>query len=302
MQRKTLFLYLSMIILIGSVILFVPDKIEAAPPDVTLSLDESEVEVDVGPGATCQVHIFGSVKCRDHVQIIQVNLQAETGYGYTAIIPNMITLDPGENEERFEISINVPKFSSVATYTITAGGSYQTIPGGIQYELEPAKCILKIKPFMIIRVTTTDNKVTAKAGGQVDISLTINNDGNYDEQFHVSLSDKSESNVKDWQISFVPDATFKTQERQNHNLTLRINIPDDIPDRKYLLIISITAGDGSEGNAAEYSLSVNVQSDSLLTTEMWPWLVSTIIVALLIFMVIWKRKFIFSKFRRNHRK
>jgi len=301
MQTKPLFIYLSIIILIGSLINFVPDKAVAAPPEVTLSLEESEIEVDVDPKASGQVRIFGSVKCRDHVQVIEVNLQAEAGDFATLVSPSKITLEPGLNEERFEIFIMVPNFSPVATYTITAAGSYHTIPGGILYELEPVMCLLKIKPFMLIRASPNYDRITLKPGDQVDISMTINNDGNYDEEFYVTLSDKNEAIVKDWQISIVPDTTLITQERSNQTFILKIKIPNDTPERNYLLIISIIAGDDSEGIAtkAEYSLRINVQSDSLFSTIMWPWLVSAIVVVLLILLVIWKRKFILSKLRRN---
>ena len=301
MQMKTVFVYLSMIILIGTLIIFVPHRAAAVPPDVTLSFDESEVEIDVGPGESCIGTFNGRVTSRNHAQPVEVNLAVEADYGSTSIDPMSILLGVGVNEETFQVVVMVPNFSSVGSHSVIVTGTANNIPGGLLYELEPVEGIIKINPFMMIRVNSTVEKVTVEAGGEAEISMTIKNDGNHDEQFQVSLSDKNGADIKDWEVVFIPGTPLTIKEGKNESLVLRIAVPEDTPERQYELIISITAGEESDGTAFERdcSLFVDVRSGGIFSSNMWPWLLSALIAALLIFVVIWKRKFILAKFGRK---
>ena len=300
MLTKPLFVYLTTIILIGTVIIFIPDKTMAVPPDVTLSFDESEVEIDVGTGESSIGTFNGRITSRNHAQPIEVNLAVEVGYGQTTIDPMSLILGVGINEETFQVTVRGDPFSSVGTHPIIVTGTAQNIPGGIIYDLESLEGIIKIKPYMIIRVNSTDHDITGKAGENVEISMTITNQGNYYEHYEVSLSDKNEPNVENWEVSTIMDMPLLAMPGQNHTIILKITIPNDVPDGKYEIIMSISGGVDSEGTAFEqgYSLYINVQSGGF-SAYTWPWLVSAIIVVLLIIVVIWKRKYILSKFIGN---
>lgn len=292
MQTKTLFIYFSMIILIGLVIMFVSDETEAYAPDITISLDESEVEVDVGPDVNHEKHFFGMVKYNGYVQSVDVSMSALVGDFPTSITPHFFTLQPDHNEERFEIVTQVPKYMSVGTYTIIAYGSATPNPGGVSYHLEPAEAILKIKPYMEISMLSIHDNIIGNAGEKVEIPMTIKNMGNHAELFEVTMSDSNESDVTDWRISIIPDTTDLIEAWQNQTVMVRIRIPEDTPVGKYELIVSITAGEESEGTAfeEEYSLFINVRLDDSSYLDMWPWLVSSIVVVFLIFLVIWRKK------------
>ena len=270
MQAKLFFTCLSIIILFGFLIIFVTDKMVAAPPDVILSFDESEVGVDIGPGTDGQAYISGLVKCVNHVQVIVVDLWAEAGDFATSITPSKMTLEPGNNEGSFEIVIKVPNHSSVATYTITAGGTYQTIPGALLTELQPVEAILRINPYMKIVSYKPSGNITGKAGGEVEASMTIRNEGNYDEHFNISLSDSNKLNVKDWEVSIITEMPLLIQENKNQTLILIITIPDDTPEGEYELIMSITAGGmgGEENTVTRYcNINIDIESEGTGTNE-----------------------------------
>jgi len=286
----------------GALITIVPKNVEAAAPTVTLHLDDSEVEVDVGPGDNGICVFTGTVECNDHVQLIEVNLNAETEEWPTEVEPSTLYLQPGVTEEQFQVTVKVTQFTPVSQAgSLIVSGMYRSVPGTFYSSIDPVIGIITIKPYVQLSISSKKSKNSGEPGDRIDFSMQIKNEGNSDQDFTVSVSEIIGANNDQFKVSFSADS-FLIRIHESYDLVVSVQIPDGVSAGEYEIIVTtipVNQGNDKEVIERHYSLLVEVESGGVFGYGDWTWYALSIVIIMLLGIVIWKRKYIISKFRRR---
>ena len=283
---------------------------KGSQPEVTLQLDNEEAEVDVGPGSSGIANFTGTVTCDmrgagQNVQAVDVTLHSECVWA-SIVAPSSFTFVPwGEKTAEFEVKITVPNFTPTRTMeTVIISGTANTIPGPFIYSVEPVEGIIKILPYTNFILTCERPKKNTDAGNKVEFQVKIMNRGNYEESFNLRVS-KSESNIgSDWNI-MISEEKIVLEEFKEEFFSVIGSIPKSESSGTYLIVIE--AIPGMEGNNNEtmitqYRLFVKVKGGGVFGLGYWSWYALFIILGVLIGVVGWKRKAIYSRFKRKRKK
>ena len=301
MKNGPLFLFYCLLLLLGMSILILPEDVCAPAPDVTISLDDEEIEVDVGPGSDGVARFTGKVECNNHLQMVVVTLEGEAEFPST-ITPSTIYLEPGETEEKFSAEVKVPNFlSSKNPIPLIISGSAGTIASPVSYSLEPVTGIIKIKPYLILGFLAVESEMSGEPGDSIDFELVVVNNGNYDEGFTIGLSEMNEPDVMKWDVTFSEDS-FIIMEGKDKNISAHVKIPNGASAGEYEVILTTTStarGGNVETVERELTLFIGVKSSDFFDMGNWYMYVVFIILALLIVFLVWKRKPILRKLRRR---
>lgn len=302
MRKGPLFSFYCLLLLLGLSIVIIPKDVCAPLPDVTISLDDEEIEVDVGPGSDGVAYFSGKVESDNHVQMIEVTLEGEAEGAAVTITPITLYLEPGETEKPFNGEVKVSNFrSSKQPITLTISGKAKPVPGAASYSLNPCTGIINIKPYMIIVSARFDDRESGEPGDRIDFDLIIENHGNCDDRFTIALSDMNEPEVTKWKVTFSEDS-FTLKSCKSTNITAYVNIPDDASGGEYEVILITTSTD-KEGKMeiaeAQCYLYVVVRSDDFFDAGNWTMYALFIVLSLVIALVVWKRKPVLEKFKRR---
>ena len=281
----------------------VPEQASAMQPTVTLLLDNDTVYVDVNPGNDAKAVFTGTIVCEDDggpdVQTVEGQLTASS-HCPTSITPQTFIFEPGEKKTfDFKVTVRVPNFTPTSvTYSVEIYGKYTVEPGiGASYNIPPVSGTVMAEPFMDFVIEppekAPDGALRRGArGDELEYTLILSNDGNYEETFSISALDEDGRNPSGWKLDFVKD-DFTVEEGQEIQINFTITIPEDAPPGFYEFDI-IVESHGMEGSKNRIARNCTVYVD-VDEEGKFPWwivilVVIIVIVTLMLVVVFLKRK------------
>jgi hypothetical protein len=227
--------------------------------EVTITLFEEEVHVDVSPGSTGIVTIDGSVTCEKWgFDQVTVYLNATSTHGEASVVPpSMIFGGSGGSVDTlsFIAQTRVPQgTSSSELVTLTVDGVYTQ--GGLQYDMESKSSLIIVDQYFQIEANSTEGfSRREKAGENTDITLNIHNAGNGNDIFEIDF--KNRESLEGYGFNLPSPMDLSMPEKSSENVSLAIGIPEDISGT-YDMEISITSL-GSKNSNKPFILIIPIE-------------------------------------------
>ena len=314
MKRRSLFSIYCIFIMMGISIVLLPFITHGAKPDVTLHIDEDEAEVDVSANSDGMGEFNGTVVCNmkgvgQNVQSVKVELHTDCEWP-SGISPYEFTFEPGgESTREFTATVRVPNYNPASQGgTMEIWGLATPQPGTLEYYVDPIEGIIKIKPYskftFVVQEPSYLKPIKAgEPGEKLDFILQVRNRGNFEDTFRLSLADNNSQIDKDWSITF-SENDFTLDEQKEKMVEVTVEIPDFIWDGRHRIVIECTScGSTEEENQITQfcTLYVDVEDAGIYGLGTWSWYALFIILAALIGFIVWKRKSILARFKRNRK-
>ena len=226
---------------------------------VTTDIIPDSQEVDVSPGSTGAVLFSGycngtSIMGGD----ITVSLMASvTPVGSAAVSPSSFTLTSSHPSQSLSISVVVPLYTpSNEEITVTITGTYGHWTGGGSVESSQAT-ITVLQYYRMTNYCETPYKNTTQ-GENVNYNLKIENLGNGNDTFALSISNLDELESKNVTINFDSDF-IDIPIKQNRTAILKVNTSKNTPVGLSIIELSVSSV-GSDGLVNEpYPLYLRVK-------------------------------------------
>lgn len=214
-RRSIVMIALLSMMLIGTMLIFVPEEAEASPITVvTLTTQPEPPKVDVSPGSAGIVTISGTIYCLkygpDQVKVY-LQAQSETG-GASVIPPSSVFGGTGGSEETkaFAVTTRVPMgYTFMATPQVTISGYF--VQGGLQYEIPPVTQLIEIQPYYKLEVDTPPPQEIG-AGEFVYFPIKITNVGNAEDTYRFDFMNLEKLQENQWTVATITDKTFLEDE------------------------------------------------------------------------------------------
>lgn len=243
----------------------IPSQTNSIEPDVTLSLDQKKIEVDVSESYFV-VTFAGKVKCESqdswqNVRSIEVKLFVECNWDST-VDPVTVVLTPEGNEsESFLVFVKVPRWSTVyEDGNVVISGMASPKPGALGYAVEPVNGTISVKPHTDI-LMTWEKDFIGEPSEELEIPIRIINTGNYDENVIMSLASNG-SDLSDWTLDFSRNE-FNMIVSEDIYEHINLKIPPSTKLGTYELVVRVTAGGmGGEDNSVTRYCNFNIEIES----------------------------------------
>ena len=243
----------------------IPSQTNSIEPDVTLSLDQKKIEVDVSESYFV-VTFAGKVKCESqdswqNVRSIEVQLFVECNWDST-VDPVTVVLTPEGNEsESFNVFIKVPRWSTVyEDGNVVISGMASPKPGALGYAVEPVNGTIIVKPHTNLMLMWGKD-INGNLGDDLDAPLRIINTGNYDENVSLSFASNG-SDLSDWSLTFSRNK-FNMIIGEDIYEGINLKIPPLTKLGTYELVIRVTAGGmGGDENSVIRYCNFNIEIES----------------------------------------
>jgi len=210
-------------------------------------------EANIAPGEDSVVQFDGTIWVQivgtQSVQLIQLNMQADTEAGWPAVvIPSTVVMDPKTTSSiPFFVMVKVPSYTPFTISSkLTISGNAITFPGARQ-NLFAGDASVLIHQFYGHRISCKDNFEKCHPGDRVKFDIEMLNTGNGYDELELDVKNRARWEKKGWDIhepSYEKDAngamvlnTTHISMREKGFGSIVVDVPSDIDEGKYRMII-----------------------------------------------------------------
>ncbi len=216
--------------------------VKASPlTTVTLDLQDETPEVDVSPGSSGIVEVFGEVTCNkygpDEVKVFLTG-QSETG-GCSVEPPSFVFsgVSGSEETEPFILTIRVPMgYTSKATPELSVGGNFDQ--GGLRTSISPVSTMIVVLQYYKIEYEVKERSFRCNSGEDAEIKFRAINVANGDDTFIIDIENGDSLESEGFKL-FTP-MEIQMPEDENKSVSLKIEVPEGISG-DYLVEVSIVS-------------------------------------------------------------
>lgn len=256
-RGQVLVLLIVLGVLISAVYLFVI-PVKANPlTQVTLELPEEPLTVDVSPGSDGIVEVNGMVTCRKvGPDLVKVYLTGSSDFGPAPVVPSNFVFSGAsgtQSTETFTVTTRVPMgHTSSASPVLTVSGYFDQ--GGLRNEIEPKSVSIIILQYYLIKPSKTTFVLRVDSGENVDVDLTLSNEGNGDDIFLIDFINRDKLEDKGFEL---PDnIEISMPEKTNKSIILKYGASKEVTGTYASQII--ISSKGSEQSGSPVKIPINV--------------------------------------------
>jgi hypothetical protein len=285
MIRGTLFA----ILVLSISILAVPG--ESAGPTkfavVMVEIDQDMVEIDVGPDGNCTAYVTGKVYLpfpnNPFVDYADVTLEQDIpDYASLQLSAYKFRLSAAEPEGRFSGNFTVtPSLSSSTIGTVRISGTAVASPSGITTDVQGDEFSVGILPYYGAQLYFRQVYGKIEKGGSDTFVLQLNNTGNSDDTFTLSLADPQYLSAKGISVEFEKTHTVPEGGSVPVDVKVRLNGADRGSYVIKIEAVSSGKGDGRPEDSVGL-LTLTVQEKVIFFLQGTPYGLIAVIVAALI--------------------
>jgi hypothetical protein len=270
-------------IIISTSAAYTPDSVV---PFVTLELEDTNKTAHVAHGDSCEVKFNGtvSITCSPGTRM-EVSLGVTSIQCYAYIYPPTIWVYRSE-EVPFEVTAILDKEESCKTVSkIIVGGTWKILPSGREGVANPEEGVtgtITIAPFYQFSFLSGKSYDEATPGSKVDYGLTIINEGNDDDTYHIQIVNSDELIDKGLEVTINP-SRLEIAERTSAVVTVSVNLPSDFSESGInRIIVEANSEKGSDQNLSPevLELELNVPMGHFIFTSEF------IIIILIVFLFV----------------
>jgi hypothetical protein len=265
-------------------------------PTVTIDLVQDSQTAEVGPGDDGVVEFDGVVNVtRPPGTRVVVSLTAEDTWGSAVASPSSI-LFSNDGQQGFEVKIRAPsKESCESVGEVKVFGKWTLYPGGLSGPAEPqegAPGTIYIAQYYKYTLSGSKTFIETTPGAEEEFDLTIENRGNGEDSFSVSIINSDELSKKDIQVK-LSVSQVELDEKQNMPIKVDVELPSGAKVIDYHSIrVQVVSNNGMQEGLPPQSFTfvIRVPDDDLFaTTEFSMFLNIFVIILIVVFVVLFWR-------------
>jgi hypothetical protein len=222
-------------------------------------------EVDVSPGSSANGTIKGSVSCTniDPSTPLVVELTANCPIGNISINKTQIIFLGSNYEEEIEIHVQLPSLTSAhEVHGCTVNGYWEQ--GTTNGTVFPGEFLVVPLIFYRFSLFCNDSITEVTLGESAYFNMTINNTGNFVDDYIVNVTNREELESSNLIIPILPRFTIEAGGERTLMLIARTS--DDTPEGDYQIHVNVTSvGSESDENEVifeEYIFTLTVKDES----------------------------------------
>ena len=265
-------------------------------PQVYIELVDQNKTAHVGPGDTGVVTFSGLVQVSmpPGTRVV-VSLTAEDTWGSAVVSPSSILFD-NDGEKPFSVSVRAPGNESCETIGIVrVFGRWSLYPGGLSGSADPvdgAVGRIHIAQFYSFSLSCSRTDFKTSSNEEVELELTIHNEGNGLDAFTIEVVNLNELNDEDFLVT-LSESQVEIQKGQSRTIYIRVNTPSSGGTGDHDVTMYVSSDNGFPEGIAPKIMKYHIDHTSSLASS------SSIMAIVIVILIILVILFLFWRWRKR---